>query len=231
MPQPAQTSPAPRPRGPAPKVRRAPVDDLPARSRSPVSAEPGSGPAVGHSFDSGPTAPPPALQQAVDSAPEAQTQPATELEDGVHPELLRSWRAFQRLGFEDKLTAGSAGALALMSAMPWRSSLAEGDEIGILGWGIATLALAVAAGASIWARRAGKQRPLAGAQWALLAIASGGAAAVAGVVAILTSSERTLQFGAQVTTAWPSFGAYGAVLCSGGVVLGGLLTLVQARKG
>jgi hypothetical protein len=218
--------------GPAPKVRRAPVEDLPARpGRTPPPAvqrgvyEPGGG--------GGPRAAGalPDASVGIDEDPEAETQPAGGRPDHLPMELSRSWAAFRRLDFEDKLTAVSAAALALMSAMPWRTSLADGDEIGLLGWGLFSLALAGIAGATIWARIAGKSRPLSGPQWPMVAIASGGASALTSAIAILASFERTAQFGTQVTTAWPAFGAFGAVLCSGGVLLGGTLTLMRLRRG
>lgn len=228
VPKPVRPAPGTGTRSPPPKVRRAPVDDLPPR---PVPQQAVPPPAPERETFAHGAAALPAAGLDLDASPEDETQPAGDLEDHVHPELARGWAAFRSLSFEDKLTAGSASALALMSAMPWRSSLADGDELGILGWGVLTLALAAAAGASLWARRAGKQRPLSGAQWPLLAIACGGAAVAVSAVAIVTSYERTIQFGAKMTTAWPAFGAYGAVLCAGGVLLGGLLTLMQVRRG
>jgi hypothetical protein len=219
--------------GPAPKVRRAPVEDLPVRpAQAPLPAvHPG---AFEAGERGGPRAGVGALPNAsvgIDEGLEAETQPAGGAPDDLYLELSRSWAAFRRLSFEDKLTAVSAVALALMSAMPWRTSLADGDELGLLGWGLLSLALAGMAGATIWARVAGKSRPLSGPQWPMATIASGGASALTSAIAILASFERTAQFGSQMTTAWPAFGAFGAVLCSGGVLLGGTLTLMRLRRG
>lgn len=210
--------------GSAPKVRRAPVEELPAVQPGAFEAGERGGPRAGVGAL-------PDASVGIDESPEAETQPAGGAPDDLYLELSRSWAAFRRLSFEDKLTAVSAVALALMSAMPWRTSLADGDELGLLGWGLSSLALAGIAGATIWARMAGKSRPLSGSQWPMAAIASGGISALTSAIAILASFERTAQFGAQVTTAWPAFGAFGAVLCSGGVLLGGTLTLMRLRRG
>ena len=45
------------------------------------------------------------------------------------------WSGFLALHFEDKLTAVSAALLVLAAILPWRSTLDEGDEMGLLTWG------------------------------------------------------------------------------------------------
>jgi hypothetical protein len=221
-----------------PKVRRAPVEDLPPRSADkphpPYSEEPsryGEEDGQHHwTADGASQAAGPRNPSREPDASTAKTEPASSSTEQFFRMLGRGWSAFRGLQFEEKLTAAAAAGLSLMSLMPWKTTLAEGEETGLLSGGFWTLLLGALAGASIWARGAKRERLLPRDRWPLVAIGAGALSAIIGAITVATSFERTMHAGRLFSIAWPSFGAYGALLSAAGLVLGGTLTLMRERQ-
>ncbi len=197
-----------------PKVRRAPVEDLPPRTTERTSGD---------------EAPGDAWPSARRVASTARTRQASAGEQ-LFTMLGSGWAAFRRLQFDEQLTVAAVAGLCVMSLMPWRTTLAEGDETGLLSGGAVTFLLAGLAGVSIWARGSDKERLLPRRRWPLVAIGAGALSVAIGAIAAATSFERTMLAGQQFLIAWPGFGAYGALLGAAGIVLGGSLTLMRERQ-
>lgn len=145
-------------------------------------------------------------------------------------QLKGIWASFLALHFEDRLTAGSAGLLILMSLMPWRTLAEDGDAMGLLtGAGFFSVLLGAGALASIWARRAGKLAFVPRGRMPLAALGAGGLAALVCVIDAFTSYEKGVKAGRAVLVSEPSFGVFLAVVCAAGIVLGAILTLKRER--
>jgi hypothetical protein len=144
-------------------------------------------------------------------------------------EQLKSvWAAFLGLHFEDKMTTAASAAMALMTFMPWKTTT-EGDSMGLFGNGLFVLLFAVVAVLAIWLRKTNKIPKVARGSFPLLSIGAGGFAALVGVISAVTSFEKGVKAGQAVTTGWPAFGVFCAILCAAGVVVGGLLTLKREK--
>ena len=159
-----------------------------------------------------------------DHKPEAESEVVQPSE-----QIKAVWSAFLSLHFEDKMTTGAAVAMGLMTFMPWRSTT-DTDEMGLFGPGFFVMVFAVVAVLAIWLRKTGRIPKVSRGNFPLLTIGAGAFAALIGVISAFTAFSKGVKGGQTVTTGWPAFGVFCAILCAAGVVVGGLLTLKREKS-
>ena len=162
-------------------------------------------------------------------APEVPAASKEPSENDPFQQLKGIWTGFLALHFEDKLTAFSSFFLAVMAFMPWRTTVADGDDMGLLTWGFWTACLGFLSIAGIWLRKTGKLASIPRSLMPISAVAAGGLSALICVIFAFTSYERGVKDGKEGVLSEPAFGVFLALGCAALLVVGGMLTLKREK--
>ncbi len=186
-------------------------------------------------------------EDAAEGEPPRPPPPKPKLTADGKPDLLGDARAvpvgdqlesmvqqFKSLIFEDKLTVVSAAATVIMTFMPWRTTAADGDSLGVFSIsGLACIAFAVAGAAAVIGRIGNYIPALPRTSFPVVTMSLGGLIVITAIATGLSSIDRTRvqsPIGAMVVSnSMPSFGVWLTVFTAAGLILGGFLTFKRLK--
>jgi hypothetical protein len=230
--------PAPAPKKPASKPTRRPAPisgTKPKPSASAVEGKPYAGKYSQYWTEEDGAAPSKAASRseeasalATKAAADSASASTSEGEDPLR-EVRNIWKSFLDLHFEDKVTAAMGAASFVVAFFPWRSTLDEGDDMGMFTWGFWTALLGLVSILCIWLRKSGKLPGIPRSLMPLSAVGAGGLSLLIGAIYAFTAYEKGVKVGKAVVISEPAFGVFCAILCAGGLIVGGMLTLKREK--